>query len=403
MAGLLVAGCGDEPHPPPRPPLVLQPRADELEAIARGAPAEAAAEGDRELHDLVDAAFLPGVATPRLAASAKRTLLEHSSAARALEGALGHDDATVRSHAAYELGLRGAQSAQLPLLHRLRYETDDGVRIWLASALAQLGNDAALPVLIEAMDDGQLAPVAGARAIERCRAAGVPLADEPTYASLRAELARLHRHWVEHGHPGTDPAVLQEDTAGRIAQRLLGLRAFQLRGVDEARYVLARLGTLPLPLLRTALSAEERYLRVHALEIVSTIGHPARPLADAVLPLLDDPLAKGQAAQCLGALGATRAIPHLRALLETPDVELRAAAAGALGPLGDRASAPALQGLLDDERQPMDVRVMAAFSLGWFELDRPALGFLRDLEQRDGYHAPTLRALIDALDAASRR
>jgi HEAT repeat protein len=132
--------------------------------------------------------------------------------------------------------------------------------------------------------------------------------------------------------------------------------------------------------------------------VVRGLGRAAAPLEGQVLPLLADPLVRGEAARALGELGARPALPHLLQWLQSPDAELRTAAAMALGPLGDRSAVPPLQQRLDDAKEAMDVRVAAAFSLALFENDRPARRFLLERKQKVDYHAPTIDELLDRVE-----
>lgn len=187
-------------------------------------------------------------------------------------------------------------------------------------------------------------------------------------------------------------------TAG-VAQRLLALTEFQLRPVDDTRFILARTGRAGLPLLRLAASAAEPHLRTHALEVLRELGPAAASAVDDVLPLLHDPLTRADAVRTLGALRAVAAAPFLRPWLTHRDLELRTAVAAALGPIGDHGAEPLLRARMQDAAESMDVRVAAAFSLAILERDRPGARFLRARLEADDYHAPTVRELLDRAEA----
>jgi HEAT repeat protein len=298
----------------------------------------------------------------------------------------------------FELGRREQPDALLPLVLRLKYETDPGVRVWVADALIHRGCGAGVAVLLAALRVPATQELAGQRAIEVLRALGDELDEAPTWDALEAAL-RIHgAHWRDTGTLRGRALADDATTRARLAALLAALQGFQLRPVDDARFVLSRTGTLALPLLRQAVAASEPFLRTHALEVLRDLGPAASSLAPDVLPLLADALTRTDAARALGAMRATQAVPHLLAWLSSSDLELRTAAAWALGPIGDpRALAP-LHARMDDANEALDLRVMAAASVALFELDRPAYRFLHELRAKKGYHEPTLDELIDRVD-----
>lgn len=389
------------PVPPAPPPLALQPRLPELQRLAATGPAEPAADRLEQLLDLGRTAFEPGAADPRLAARSRAALLAEPDALWALEQLLLHEHSLVRSQAAFALGELGQRAGALPLSLRLKYERDPEALVWVADALAALGNGSGLHLLVWAMDQAATAEAAGRQAVVILTRAGRPPAAQPAYADLQAAVADLQHDWHRTGllppdaaEPAADPPI-----TARIARRLLVLPEFQLRPVDDTRFILSRTGRLGVPLLRLAITASEPYLRSHALEVLRDLGPCAADAAPDVLPLLGDPLCRADAVRALGAMRARSAAPLLRAWLRHPEVELRAAAAGALGPIGDRQAEPRLQALMADATEAMDVRVQAAFSLALFELDRPARRFLQQRLRAGDYHAPTLRELVDRVEA----
>ncbi|MHC5070768.1 MAG: HEAT repeat domain-containing protein [Planctomycetota bacterium] len=404
IAAVACGGGADGHETPTLPPLALVPKLPLLKQRAATAPKPPPDERMAELRNLIEAAFASSGAQDRVRAMAKRNLGEAADAFWALEKALEHDDAAVRSNAAYELGLRENRAAILVLLKRLKYEQDPLVRVWVASALAKLGNHAGLQDLVTAMERNDTAQQAGGQAIAILKALSVEVGERPTYVELKDRLRDLHREWRRTGivAAGKWPQAPDELTAARIAQHVADLEGFQLRPVDDARFVLVRAGVLSLALLREAVQASETYVRNHALEIARDLGRVAGPLAPTILPLLADPLSQTYAAQALGSVGARQALPHLLLMLRSPQAELRATAAGALGPLGDKSAIATLQAILDDEKETMDVRVAAAFSLAIFEQEQPALDYLRARRRQGDYHRPTIEELIDRVEQYRR-
>ena len=177
----------------------------------------------------------------------------------------------------------------------------------------------------------------------------------------------------------------------------MDLEGFQLRPVDDARFVLMRLGRRAFPPLRSALGASETYLRNHALEVVTRIGPAAHELAPIIRPLLGDTISRSYACRALAAIGDQEAVPWLLAFLDDTQLEIRCAAAAALGPLRVLEAKPRLEALARDTRTPMDLRVAAASSLAVFELERPWFHWLVELRKKGGYHAPSLDEILDEL------
>lgn len=396
---LLLAACDGKPAisaGPTLPPLHLVARFPELKTMADKVPVAPAAAVQQELQQLFDALD----ADARLAARAERDLREHADAPWFLARHLADPGERQRIRAAWLLGQIGQPVSMLPLLLRCKSEVRPDVRLWLADALWRLGNDSMLLDLVQSMDRAELANDAGRMAIERLRAAGVDPGEAPTYAWLQDELRKLHWHWRAAGTALRQPPLPPLDMAAftpRIAALLHAVADFNLRLTDEARFILGSAGVLGVPMVRLALSAEERYLRDLGLQIVILLGPVAGELQDAVLPLLGDPLMAAYAVRALGEMRSQAALPYVRPLLDDQDLELRCAAAGALGLLGDKADIPRLTALKDDEQQPLDLRVQAAFSLAVFETDRPARDFLLRLKQGGGFHEPTLNRMLERL------
>src|SRR5690606_36819902 len=231
---------------------------------------------------------------------------------------------------------------------------------------ARRGCGAGIDPLLGALRVATTADLAGQRAILLLRAHDMDPGEAPTWDAIEAGLRTLRDRWRATGRLGDEAPAADDATRARLAGLLVALQGFQLRPVDDARFVLGRTGRLGVPLLREAVSASEPYLRSHALEVLRDLGPAANDAAPDVLPLLADPLTRNDAARTLGALRATQAVPHLVPWLSAPDIEQRAAAAFALGPIGDRAVLPLLKARMDDPAEALDVRVMAAFSVALF-------------------------------------
>ena len=408
LLAALAAACGGEAAPdanagPKLPPLALQPRIAELKAMAaqRAAPAEAA---QKELRDLGDIALQLVESDPRTLALSERALGEHADAWWVLEPALAHEQVEVRQRAAWLCGQSRQTVLALPLLLRLKYELDPPTVVWVADALARLGNDTALAWLDAAILSETTAQAAGTAAIEALRARGVTLAEQPTWDEVRSALRQQHEAWLQRGTttlPGA-PTPEPGQAAWRLAAHLAASEGTQLRPVDDAKYVMRRAGSLSVPLVTRILDASEPYLRTLALQVLADLGPVARPASSAVLPLLGDPLTSSYAVRTLGECGAHEALPFLRPLLGSADLELRTAAARSLGLLRDEPSRAGLRARLADAAESMDVRVAAAFGLCCFGGEPEAAAFLAEREAKKDYHEQTLARLRERLTALGR-
>lgn len=404
---LLVACAQDAPKPtwsgPPLPPLHLHDVLGEFEALAK-APAPPPEATQREVRDLADIALRLVEADARLFSRAESALLAHPHAPLALEPALKHKEPGVRARAAWLCARTGQAILQLPLLLALKDEKDPETVVWLAGALLELGNDTGAAWLGAAIDDARTAERAGALAIEALRARKVELPDAPTWDQLRTELARLTSAWRATGEPSLpnapepDPRELER----RLAAHLITPAGWQLRPVDEARFVLRNLGRRGVPMMARMVVDQRHHLRTMPLKEFANLRQSAHGAADTVLPLLGDVASCADAIRTLGEIGAAQHAPFLRPFLLDPDSELRAAAVKALGVLRDEPSRATFQKLLRDAQETRDVRVGAAFALRCFGDDAEAEAYLADRAQKGDYHASVLAALRERLTTMAR-
>lgn len=384
----------------------LTPQMATLERIAAQAPPALSDAESAELRELIESAYSDG-ADEDIASRAARRLENDARAPLALEAALSHDDAAIRTRCAYALATLGSESSVPALLLRLRVEQDRSAKLWMAGAILKLGIHCppALDAVAANFEDPALSGDASMILNDVLAAAGSTLPPQAGWDDARAAFAKLRDFWVKEGYPlGSVPPAFErpEDLEPRLraalAADLVQLSEFQLRPVDEARFVLKNLGVLALPLLHLALTASESYVRAHAVEIVRDIGPAAKSLEPAIVALLEDPLTRLTAIQAVGLIGARGASDRLRAFVSGDDLELACASASALGEIGDESSRDALRRMMNDESAAMDLRVYAAYGLA--RLDRSVDGggegaaFLRDAVARKTYHEPTLAELI---------
>lgn len=393
---LLLGGCGD-PAPPAQAfahyPALAQGLADAEEAVARETPPPAELDEVEPEHvtglvhmlansrgrtrelPLEEIGTLGDGATPILASIAANT--EHDGnermAAVELLAKLATPLATehilqlaeksleswMRAQAIWRLGEIEAADWVIPrLLHRFKYEKDEETAIWLASTLAAHGNYSGLEALWRLQGEATTEEVR-ARAAERLQT----LATEAGAESVEA----LWQLWY-----AADPERLlhRESPSPRLVREVwrqieqLGGEHFQLRGVDESRFILSRMGAWATVPLCSALHDPDRYVRLHTAQCLERMGPRAVNSGPALVEALADPTFAGNAAAALGRIGYPSAEPVLRRLAADPGTshELRVACTAALGSIGLSASLVTLEELLASDT-PIDLRQAAAHAL----------------------------------------
>jgi HEAT repeat protein len=267
--------------------------------------------GHDDARALGDAAVAPLAALLRDATAepARRALAAQALAAVETPGALAallealeqEREPWLRAQCAWRAGAMGLDVAVPRLLLRLKYEVDGAAVAWVADALARHGHIAGLDGLRVVRDTAGDESVR-ATATERLAA----IAGEYGFADADA----LYAAWY-----GGDPE-------GRIAARapspalvretwewIARLAEWDLRRVDDARFVLVRMESWVVPLLAQTLHEADVYARVHAAQVLERRGPRARAAEPALSAALDDPRLGPQAAVALGAIGARTAPP----------------------------------------------------------------------------------------------
>jgi hypothetical protein len=82
-----------------------------------------------------------------------------------------------------------------------------------------------------------------------------------------------------------------------------GFSEWQLRGVDDGRFLLQSESRRIAPLIAPALLDENRYVRTHTAQVLERMGHRARETGADLLAALDDAEIAPQIAMPLGAVG----------------------------------------------------------------------------------------------------
>lgn len=296
-------------------------------------------------------------ADERVAAAELLASLSHPAATEALLQAVEQSlEPWMRRWCAYHLPSTGDDRVVPRLLQRLKYEQDPETILWLAVALARYRNHSGLPALMDLANRGGTDSLRATAATQLAAlSADVGLTAEETWQvwnsidagslpqaavspTLRLELWRLVRE-------------LDEDH-------------FQLRGVDDARYVLSRLGPWAADEISAALADVDAHVRLHCAQVLERMGPRASSAGPALLRALAEPLLAPAAAEALGRVGHPPALQAL-ALRTTADHdhELRVAALRALGRLGLAAAIPAVRAGFDEVASPADLRMAAATAL----------------------------------------
>ena len=256
-----------------------------------------------------------------------------------------------RRYAAWLLGQTDDDRFLLRMLLPLRYEKDGATVCWLAEALACHGNYSGLEGLANIVSQGGAGgELARAKQGELVASAVVGL---ETVAALEGVWSSSESH-EKLDHQPSD--ALQLAAWNELAE--LSSERFQLRGVDDARFVLCRTGPWGARLVAEALTDADAFVRLHAAQVLERMGARARPVVAAMHPLLRDSRTSHAVAEALGAIGAPESLPLLLAALRAHRPhELRVAAAQALGRFGDPAAASELRRLMEDDASPTDLRL----------------------------------------------
>ena len=258
--------------------------------------------------------------------------------------------AWTRAHAAWRLSASSQDWIVPRLVLRLKYEKDHDTVIWIASAAARFDNFSglmALDVVATRSPEEELRASAAARMALIAQEAGFE------------DVATLWSAWfggedVQRFHPPRSERFDLE-----IWRWIARFEEFQLRGVDDGRYVLERMGPRAAELLAESLHDDNVYVRVHAAQSLERIGPRAVTAGETLVAALADEILAANAASALGSLRYAPAEAELAQLTTLKDLELSLAATRALGGFGedaDETTRTALEaaftyGLESEERQ----------------------------------------------------
>ncbi|MCE9594459.1 MAG: HEAT repeat domain-containing protein [Planctomycetes bacterium] len=295
----------------------------------------------------------------------------------------------MRAHCAWRLPLAKADWARDRLLLDLKYEVDYETVIWIARTLEATGSLAGV-VGLDVIARGDQ-PERAAEAVGWLQT----FAEKRGLADGAALIAAYERGDFVASDDG--PPL---STRAKLAtwKRIAGLAEWQLRGVDDSRFVLLQSGATAVEALALALHDDNRYIRVHSAQVLERMGRRASAATDALIAALDERELAPQAARSLARVGDVRARAALaRALDAARPFELRVATARALAELGADGVEATLQPLLAPET-PLDLRIAAASALlstRGFADAAAELAILGDALRADGADTQAVEAALE--------
>ena len=196
---------------------------------------------------------------------------------------------------------------------RMKYEPDGEALAWILRTLWGFGYGAAL---------------------ERATARAQSLPDPAGRATLLAALS---------GYEGLDTPASPEPSDSLVSETWLWISDlsgahFQLRGVDDARYVLSSLAPWAGEIFGLALTDDDDYVRLHVAQVLERMGPRGASAAPSLGAALLDPngAVRGAAADALAAVAGDAAAQPLMERMEaspSPPYEDRVALARALASL----------------------------------------------------------------------
>jgi len=398
---LTLAACGGDPAAPELPGVVEGEPWFWREVLAAPLPGEAAPRLDLLRPTPIDPT-VPGAAsqsdpagdapTPKARVDA---LVAHVDAAgpdalTTLMAALRDERDALAMVAAHELG-RLDLTAAIPRLlkgigpYPVDHDPPIAVRLAQASALARLGNPAGIPLILTALQErtdlevpeGELPWTRTTRvvflqeiALEGLRAmAGTDFGYHPSASvpEREAAAAAARAWWDERALALWAHAPLDDEAlVARVRMLVAHLDAYQLRQIDGARFVLARLGPRVIPHLADGLEREDPYVRLHVLEVLEAMAPRVdektrgRIASLASTPLLEDADVV-IAAQAARVCGTMRVVDPLVVALGTRDEPgVRVAVVDALRAADRPAAARAVRALPEPPTGSPDLRAAVA-------------------------------------------
>ena len=156
-----------------------------------------------------------------------------------------------------------------------------------------------------------------------------------------------------------------------------------------------------VPALIEAMQDEDWANRCNVIEVLGEVGPEAAAATPALVKTLQNDehhLVRSHAAEALGKIGGTEAVPVLMSVLEKGDDSVRSDAARALGRIGDSRAVPALIAALDDGDESANYDIVSALrALGHkAKAAVPALVRLVENDKANGWIAAQALGAVDA-------
>ena len=291
-----------------------------------------------------------------------------------LEALYNEESWELRKSFAEALGKIGDATAIPDLLKALRDDEDESVRKSVAEALGKIGDAAAIPDLLKALRDDEDESVRKSVA----EALG-KIGDATVVPDL---LIALHKeNWNVRKSIAGALGSLGDATAAPDLLKTLRKAGGEIRkSIVEA---LIKIGKPSVPSLLEALHNEKSWeVRRSVAEALGKIGD-ATAIPDLLKALRDDEDkdVRKNAAEALGKIGDINAVPGLLEALHCENWNIRESVAEALGKIGDATAIPDLITTLQNEKEPIYVRVSALEALGKMENMSSLLDALHDKDE----------------------
>lgn len=307
----------------------------------------------------------------RLAAAELLSVIGDRRAAAVMVDALyTASEPWIRQWSAFYLGEMGQDWIVPDLLLRMRYEKDPGTFVWIASALARFQNFSGLDALLDVANAGSTEEL---RAQARGQLDGIA-------SRVGAPIEEVRATWFSIDAPTRLPQpsptpALRRAVWERVSQ--LSSEHFQLRGVDDSRYALSRMGPWIASEIAPALFDEDAHVRLHVAQVLERLGPRAQVAGPHLVAAMAEPRIAPAIAEALGRVGYPPALESLQeASAAGRPHELRVAASYALGRLNLQEALPTVTALFDDQSAPPDLRMGAATALVLLEAGDHAASWL---------------------------
>jgi HEAT repeat protein len=274
----------------------------------------------------------------------------------------------IRATAAFELGRQSFDGIVPEMCAQLKYETDGETVVWIAALLAKHKNFCGLDGLRVLAVRGLTPEVQ-----DHARAMLAEIASAAGFADADALYAAWNSADPEGRVPREEPSA---ELRAEIWRRVAALGVFDLKLVDDARFVLSRSPWWVVDVLTQALHEEAPQLRTCVAQSLERMGARASSACPALVQALEETRMAPAVATALAGIGCADALgPLVRCTQPGHDAELRHSAARALGVLGSQRAIDTLSELLAKADTP-DLRQTAAealVGLGKGELGAPLL------------------------------